>query len=482
MSFLSDLIDGTANVTHAIRAAGQDLIAPRLRLGVTGLSRSGKTVFTTALAHHLLRGSPLPAFKPAAEGRIRRARLAPQPDDDVPRFPFEQHLARISTDRLWPSSTNRIAQLRLDVDFERTSGWRPGPANLTLDIVDYPGEWLLDLALLDQSFRDWSRETIAASRKPARAGLAAAWHAALAEADPAAPADEDRAATLAETFRTYLLALRAEPEIVATTPPGRFLMPGDLAGSPALTFAPLDLAEGSETVSGSLAALMERRYESYKSRVVGPFFRDHFQRIDRQIVLVDVLAAVDAGPAALAELEIALDRVLVAFNAGRNSYLSRLFAPRAERVLFAATKADHIHHTSHDRLERLLRLLVSRAVRRTEGAGAKVGSVAMASVRATRETTIQEGRTMLRAVAGTPEAGETIDGEVFDGIAEAAIFPGELPEDPEAIFRGAVEPGSLRFPRFRPPVLREDAGGRAGALPHIRLDRALDFLIGDRLT
>jgi predicted YcjX-like family ATPase len=121
-------------------------------------------------------------------------------------------------------------------------------------------------------------------------------------------------------------------------------------------------------------------------------------------------------------------------------------------------------------------------VRRTEAAGAKVGSVAMASVRATRETTIVEGRTTLRAVAGTPEAGERIGDEVFDGRTEAAVFPGELPEDPESVFRGALEPGSLRFPRFRPPLIREDAAGRAGALPHIRLDRALDFLLGDRLT
>ncbi len=482
MSFLTDLVDRTAGAAHSLRSIGQDLLSPRLRLGVTGLSRSGKTVFTTALVHHLVRHSPLPAFRPAAEGRIRRARLAPQPDDDVPRFPFEAHLARIAEDRLWPASTNRIAELRLELDYERRAGWRSGPAGLTLDIVDYPGEWLLDLALLDRSFAEWSRESVAGSRQPGRAALAAPWLAALAEADPAEPADEARAARLAEAFRTYLLALRAEPEAVATTPPGRFLMPGDLAGSPALTFAPLDLPSDAAPAPGSLAALMERRYESYKSRVVGPFFRDHFQRIERQIVLVDVLAAVDAGPAALAELETALDRVLLAFNAGRNTFLSRLFAPRAERVLFAATKADHIHHTSHDRLERLLRLLVSRAVRRSEGAGAKVGSVALASVRATRETTVLEGRTTLRAVAGTPEAGEVVGGEVFDGRTEAAIFPGELPEDPEAVFRGALEPGSLRFPRFRPPPVPVDAAGRVGVLPHIRLDRALDFLIGDRLA
>jgi predicted YcjX-like family ATPase len=227
---------------------------------------------------------------------------------------------------------------------------------------------------------------------------------------------------------------------------------------------------------------MERRFEAYKTHVVRPFFRDHFQRIDRQIVLVDVLAAVDAGPAALAELEQALDRVLLAFRTGRNTLLSRLFSPRADRVLFAATKADHIHHTDHDRLDALLRALVNRAARRTEAAGARVGTVVLASVRATRETTVREGRLTLKAVAGTPEAGEVVGEERFDGETEAAIFPGELPERPEAVFEGAVPPGSFRFPRFRPPRIGRDAAGRAARLPQIRLDRALDFLIGDRLT
>jgi hypothetical protein len=258
-------------------------------------------------------------------------------------------------------------------------------------------------------------------------------------------------------------------------------MPGDLAGSPALTFAPLDLKAGEEIRPGGLGALMERRFEAYKTHVVRPFFRDHFQRIDRQIVLVDVLAAVDAGPAALAELEAALDRVLMAFRAGRNTLLSSLFQPRADRVLFAATKADHVHHTAHARLEALLRLLVNRAVKRTEAAGAKVGVVALASVRATRETTVRDGLQTLRTVAGTPEAGERVGDETFDGETEAAIFPGELPERAGAIFEGAVPPGSFRFPRFRPPRLVPDAGGRRPALPHIRLDRAVEFLIGDRL-
>jgi predicted YcjX-like family ATPase len=482
VSLLTDLASRAGSAAQVLWEASGQLIQPSLRLGVTGLARSGKTVFTTALVHHLTRGTDLPAFRASAEGRIRRAQLAHQPDDDVPRFPYEDHAAALTKERRWPQSTSRISELRIDIDYERQAGWRTGPATLAVDVMDYPGEWLLDLALLDASYVDWSRQTIEASRRRGRALVARPWHETLKSVDPAGPADEVAAAAASDFFKDYLAALRAGPEAVATTPPGRFLMPGDLAGSPALTFAPLDLMPGQAIEPKTFAALMERRFEAYKTHVVKPFFRDHFQRIDRQIVLVDVLAAVDAGPVALAELEEALDRVLLAFRTGRNTLLSRFFSPRADRVLFAATKADHIHHSDHDRLDALLRTLVNRAARRTEAAGARVGTVALASVRATRETSVREGRETLKAVAGTPEAGERVGDETFDGETEAAIFPGELPDDAEAVFRGAVPPGSLRFPRFRPPKLSVDAAGRLSKLPHIRLDRALEFLLGDRLA
>ena len=470
------------SAVKAFAEASSDLlIQPTLRLGVTGLARSGKTVFTTALIHHLVEAHALPAFAPAHEGRLRRARLVPQPDDDIPRFPYEEHLSALTDARTWPRSTDRISQFRLAIEYERAGGWRSGPGTLMLDVVDYPGEWLLDLALIEQSYTAWSRATIAGTRRSGRGAMAAPWLETLKALDPQGPLDEVVAERASTAFKTYLSALRAGPEAVATTPPGRFLMPGDLAGSPALTFAPLDnLTE--VLAPDSLAGLMERRFEAYKAKVVEPFFRNHFQRVDRQIVLVDVLAAVDAGPAALAELEEALDSVLLSFRIGRNTILSRLFAPRAERILFAATKADHLHQTRHDRLDALLRLLVSRAMRRTEAAGARVGTVALASVRATRETTIHDGGEVLRAVSGTPEAGEAVGDEVFDGLSEAAIFPGELPQRPESVLEGAVPPGSLRFPRFRPPLVKPDALGRPGDLPQIRLDRAMQFLIGDKLA
>src|SRR3712207_1910953 len=160
---LTDLASRAGSAAQSLWEASGQLVQPSLRLGVTGLARSGKTVFTTALVQHLTEGSSLAAFRASAEGRIRRARLAHQPDDDVPRFPYEEHVAALVEARRWPQSTRRISELRVDIEYERASGWRSGPASLALDIVDYPGEWLLDLALIDASFADWSRQTIEAS-------------------------------------------------------------------------------------------------------------------------------------------------------------------------------------------------------------------------------------------------------------------------------------------------------------------------------
>ncbi len=59
-----------------------------------------------------------------------------------------------------------------------------------------------------------------------------------------------------------------------------------------------------------------------------------------------------------------------------------------------------------------------------KGFGAEIDVIALAAVRATREAEIRHGGESLPAIVGTPEAGERIDGQTFDGVAEAAVFPG----------------------------------------------------------
>ena len=455
---------------------------PTLRLGVTGLSRSGKTVFITALVHALLTGGRLPGFAPLSEGRFVGAALAESPDAAVPRFAYEQHLAALTgAEPRWPESTRRISELRLALKFQsqRMLSGMFGMSQLNLDIVDYPGEWLLDLPLLSLSYAEWSAQALARARLPHSAEEARGFLEAIEATDPLQDARDADAERLATAFRDYLVASRADNRALSALPPGRFLMPGDLEGSPALTFAPLPPVTG-QVPAKSLHAMMERRYEAYKRVVVRPFFRDHFARLDRQIVLVDTLRALNAGPAAVADLESALTDILACFRQGETNRLTRLVSRRIDRILFAATKADHIHSSSHDRLEAIMMRLVAQAARRAKFAGAETRSLAIAAVRATREGQIAEGNHTLDVIIGTPEAGEKLDGTAYDGRTEIALFPGDLPAEPHAVVAGG-EDVSLKFLRFLPPRrLEHDATG-APILPHIRLDRALDYLVGDWL-
>src|SRR5256885_6391188 len=372
----SDIIEEARLSARALLDYGEHFFNPTVRLGVTGLSRAGKTVFITALIHGLIRGGRFPIFEPFATGRIARARLEPQPDDAVPRFDYENHVRTLIEERRWPNSTVDISELRLAIDYQRQNG---ADRTLTLDIVDYPGEWLLDLPLLNKSYQQWSRESLGLSRERPRARLAAQWHSYLATLNAQAREDEQAALTAARLFTDYLRACRDERFAMSLLPPGRFLMSGNLAGSPALTFTPLDLPADGTAPEGSLWAMMTRRYEAYKDLVVRPFFRDHFSRLDRQIVLVDALAAFNAGPEALHDLEAALAGILDCFRIGRSTLLSALFRPRIDRILFAATKADHLHHQSHDRLEAVLRRAVAKAAERAEYAGAAIDVVALSA-------------------------------------------------------------------------------------------------------
>ncbi len=490
-----------ANLTDA----ASDLAVPSLRLGVTGLARSGKTVFITALVHNLVHGGRLPVFRAASGGRLSQATLQPQPDDAVPRFDYESHVAALVNERIWPQSTRQVSELRLTLEFESASYFarKFGRGKLHLDLIDYPGEWLLDLPLLNKTYAEFSAEALKLARADSRQKIAAPWLEILSGIDPGAPETESDAQRLSDAFKTYLADCRQDAHALSMLPPGRFLMPGDLDGSPALTFAPLDIpADASPARTGTLRAMMERRYEAYKTHVIRPFFRDHFARLDRQIVLVDVLHALNAGPNALSDLEVALGEVLKSFRPGRRSWLASILTRRIDRILFAATKADHLHRDDHDRLEAILERLVARGIERARFKGADVEVLAMAAVRATREALVKHGGEELPAILGTPLPGERIGRECYDGKTEIAMFPGDLPDDPDAVFappnatsntpnstsvpavkaRRNNREEELKFLRFRPPSLDTTAEGLTLSLPHIRLDRALEFLLGDRLA
>ena len=470
---IGQLTNGVLDSLDRATSAVSDSVAglfepPALRLGVTGLSGAGKTVFITALVANMLDRGRMGRMQAVAANRIEAAFLQPQPDDTLPRFDYERHLAALTgPDPVWPEGTRQISQLRLSfrVRGGGVMGALRGARIQHVDIIDYPGEWLLDLVLLDKTYDQWAAEVLA--RLPARP-IAAPYLAHLANLSLDAAHDEGLALTLAASFTDYLHAARAAglPDLT----PGRFLLPGDMAGSPVLTFAPLPAGPAPR---GSLRAEMVRRFDAYKSRVVRPFFRDHFARLDRQVVLADVLGAIHAGPEAVERLGQTMTELLQAFRPGRNAWLARILgARRVERILFAATKADHLHHGQHDRLTAIMAALLRQSRDRADFAGARTEAMAIAALR----TTIEEQHT---------RGGRTLDcvrGRLLSTGKQAALYPGELPADPTHLLGQTGQEkwlaGDYQVMRFAPAVLTRAPGD---GLPHIRLDRAAEFLIGDLL-
>ncbi|WP_208350780.1 YcjX family protein [Pseudaestuariivita rosea] len=469
---ISDIADGVLrginNVTDTVTSPFQPT---SIRLGVTGLSRSGKTVFITSLVANLLDRGRMPQLIGAASGSIQTAYLQPQPDDTVPRFDYEAHLGDLTAPTpKWPDSTRTVSQLRLSLKVQPRGliGTMSGPRTVHLDIVDYPGEWLLDLALLDKTYSEWSADVL---DRIANRDAAQSYLKLQSGIDGTQSLEEPVAQSLAHSFTQYLRTARAEGFYDCT--PGRFLLPGEMEGSPALTFAPLDPLDSAPRKS--LWREMDRRFEAYKSRIVKPFFRDHFARIDRQVVLVDALGAIHKGPQAVEDMRHALADILGAFKPGRNAWLTQLFrGKRVERILFAATKADHLHHRQHPRLTAIMEALVGDAHDRARFAGADTQAMSIAALRATVEETIDHQGQTLDCVRGT----------LMDSGKQAAFYPGELPEDPTHLLnpaRSGAEKwldADYEIMSFAPAPLTLKPGDGP---PHIRLDKAAEFLIGDRL-
>ncbi|GGX91548.1 hypothetical protein GCM10007160_18680 [Litchfieldella qijiaojingensis] len=447
----------------------------QLRLAVTGLSRSGKTAFLTSLVHQLRHAgleARLDLLPAAREGRLLGAKRVAQQDLGVPRFPYDQALAALdATPPRWPEPTRGISELRLSIRY-RPAGrplFRGDTATLTLDLFDYPGEWLLDLPLLGHDYLSWSLAqplSSATDLNHERRALFADWLDGVESLDPAADADEEQ---LAEIAALYAQGLRNAREAgFSNLQPGRFLLPGDLEGAPVLQFFPLpELSESERTAletlpEESVYRTLVRRFVHYQQHIVKPFYRNHFRRFDRQIVLVDVLSALNAGPERFEDLSQALATLMQSFAYGKRSLLSRLFSPRIDRLAIAATKADHVTPEQHANLVALLEALLADPLQDLRFADIPVKAMSLASIRATETREVEHQGKRTPALRGT-----TLDGE------EVLVFPGEVPARlPDTAFWARQ---GFDFRDFRPAP--RDNGG----LPHIRLDAALDWLLGDKL-
>jgi predicted YcjX-like family ATPase len=427
----------------------------RVRVGVTGLRRAGKTSLLTSLSVNLLamgRGTPaLPALSGALAGRSLRVVLAPAGAEAMPRFdPIAKSASLAADPPSWPQPTDAVSLLALDVDIGHGGFARHLPPQLLrLEFLDYPGEWLLDLPLLGQSFEEWSAATLRrlATRDEARDFLR------FVHGLPAGVAADDDLARGGHTL--YVACLRAlQAAGLSLLQPGRFLMPSPGAPAPWIQFFPL-------TGTGPLARLMAARFDAYLAAVRAALAEPGFSGIDRLVVVADLLSALHAGPAAFDDAAEAL--ALVAGALARRHPLpllpSWLQPWGIGRIAFAATKSDHVASRQRANLASLMARLIA-----TPESGAW-RSFALAAINCTEDFVWTLDHRPVSAVRGHV-AGQ--------GVVRS--YPGEVPNQPPTLADWAHP--FLSLPDFSPKRL--EPGGR-GTIPQLELDRLLLFLLEDML-
>lgn len=458
------------------KLAGARLADKHINLAVTGLSKSGKTAFITSLMNQLLEvneDAELPFFSTKREGRIIGVKRSNQVDLTCNRFAYEEALLGLSKKpACWPQSTTGISQIRLVIRYKKKHGlsrWLREDGKLTVDITDYPGEWLLDLPLLDMDFVQWCEYTYKQFHDEMRANLAGPIRAEIDAIDLNAPGDELQLQKTAESYAAYLK--QCQQAGFQLLIPGRFLLPGELLGAPVLHFFPLSPAQLKmqninldKLVKGSNAELLVKRFESYKQHVVRPFYQQHFKRFDRQIILVDCLSALNKGFQSYHDLQTALHWIMQSFAYGSSNILKRLFKPKIDKLIFAASKADHITPDQQINLVKLLDSMLRDARKQLQFDGVMTESTLIAAIKASTNGKAQINGEFLPILQGMTGEGQSL-----------TLFPGEVPAQcPQPDF---WHKQSFEFPKFAAPQLNNKH-----ALPHIRMDQVLEFMLADKLV
>jgi predicted YcjX-like family ATPase len=329
------------------------------------------------------------------------------------------------------------------------------PQQIRLELLDYPGEWLLDLPLLGLSFSEWSEQTWRRLESRPEAESFRAYAMAL----PAgAPADEMLAQTGHNLYRAALHRLRAEAGLCLLQP-GRFLMPAPGEAPAYECFFPLP-------GNSRLAGLLARRYDAYVAAVMQDLAAPSFGRIDRMVVLADILSALHRGEAAFADASAALSAVATALRWRRApGFLPGWLAGMLPlggiaRVAFAATKSDHVADRQRGNLANLVTSLTDLPGNTT------TQGFALASIRATED--------FVWTLEGRPVS--AVRGRLIGDDRLARSYPGEVSDRPPAADFWAHP--FLALPQFEP--VRLPMAGRGG-VPHINLDKLLCFLLEDVL-
>ena len=352
-----------------------------IRVAVCGMQYSGKTVFITSLADHLLHHNPERNNSDASRfdlgdyviGDNADVKDLHAPGDSIGNFEFRKFRDSFGNNE-WPEKTPKTTELVLDFTLDRRGAGKSlarwfSTREIRLRILDVPGERMADFLMAGLDFAKWS-DAILGNGKHRRKHLGA-----YRERAESAVAGSDATQAEAILLSEYRQALDEAKRVF-----DRFV-------TPSVYRAPLDGEKNSPRYLGlvgkefapmppalrekypDLAKKFAKHYDDYRDSVVSPIV-DWMKTADKALFLLDVFSCLNGGTQAyngtLAEMNAVLDvlgskGLFGDLCEGVEYLFTRFQFPiSSEDIRIVVTKMDMADPTGRDNLLALARQMFGK--------------------------------------------------------------------------------------------------------------------------
>lgn len=364
-----------------------------IRLVITGLQQSGKSVFITSLINNLVyaheqmnQSCEMKEHELTLIGSLQKT----SGPSNMKTFPFRRYLENLRKDPpAWPGKTFDLSGCTINLEFGVDSQF----GRLNLEIVDYPGERILDLGMMQQSFRTWSEQQVEKSLSEekfqpetdwvSRRDMSDQWRIMLDRFATMDSLTDAAAFDLVNAYKNYQSkCLEAgmefvQPSVVALEHFAENTH-SDYRPYP-LDFCPLPTPFTANRNTQNLYRKFGRNYDRYRQKFVKSFYQE-LTKADVQIVLIDVLRVLQRGVQSFNDVQELIDTILENYTYARDVsrvswrnpreklelYADALFSRRIRKTIFAATKADLVVKTDRPKLAALVQQIVYKWLKRFE--------------------------------------------------------------------------------------------------------------------
>ncbi len=447
---LGELTDNVVGVSKRVLEL-TPLKTKTIKIAISGFSRSGKSVFITSFIDQLINNKNL--FLHVKNPKSFKVKMSP-PSMFMNRFDYYHYEKMIKYEHKWCEGTDNISSALLKF---QTKGFLPfiSDDEFYVSIIDYPGEWLLDLILLEKSYDVWSDECLKWLKTIDDEKV----KSYLLKVENLSTKDTSTALETSLHVEYVKLVKYLKKRHYSFITPGRFLVPADMKDDPILLFAPILKSKSK------LYKAFASRYNRYVKEVVKKIHLDYFKGFDRQIVLIDVIEALQNGYDCYSDMKFALKSMFDSYSHSKGNFITRILNPSIEKVAFVATKADLVPKSFHENFKLLLKDISEDLRIKLNELDVETFFHVVSSVKCTKGVIRDKNGAKLDCLIGLDkQSGKLV--EVYCGD-----IPSRFPSKKEW-------KDEFMFESFLPPQKKYKENE---SFSHINMDRLIWDMIGDML-